>query len=171
MSCLICWTQRHLSRSAPRTTRRTATRRVYHRRSNLMICRHGPRRRLVSTRASIPVSRHCHWQLTPRLTPFVCGDRWNRFGCSVTGKVLMDTADAFVSLGLDRIGFEFVNSDDCWMQKNRTDGGAGPMQPQPAKFPKGVKSVADYIHARHVSPGRKWVVGEQDWRLRWRCWV
>jgi len=41
---------------------------------------------------------------------------WNRFGCKgISGQVLMDTADSFVALGLDKLGYEFINSDDCWM--------------------------------------------------------
>jgi alpha-galactosidase len=44
-------------------------------------------------------------------------------------------------------------SDDCWMMKNRSDNGAGPEQPQPSKFPQGVKHVADYIKSKGMQLG------------------
>ena len=79
---------------------------------------------------------------------------WNNFACKgISGKVLMDTADSFVALGLDKLGYNFINSDDCWMLKKRSNNGKGPMQPNPTKFPKGVKFVADYIHAKGLSMG------------------
>ena len=60
----------------------------------------------------------------------------------------MRTADAFGELGLDKIGYEFVNSDDCWMLADRPSGGAGPQVPNPDKFPDGMRPVADYIHGK-----------------------
>ena len=38
---------------------------------------------------------------------------WNKFGCGVTGQILMDTAKAMVDNGLFTAGYIFVNSDDC----------------------------------------------------------
>ena len=89
----------------------------------------------------------------PRTTPPLGFNTWNHFGCAVSGQVLMDTADAFVTLGLDKLGYTFINSDDCWMMKNRSAGGAGPEQPQPAKFPKGMKHVADYVKSQGLQLG------------------
>ena len=54
---------------------------------------------------------------------------WNKFGCSgISADVLLQTADQFVALGLDTLGYEYVNSDDCWMGANRSAGGSGPVQ-------------------------------------------
>jgi len=79
---------------------------------------------------------------------------WNKFGCSgISGAVLTGTADAFVELGLKDAGYEYINSDDCWMDQNRSDGGAGPQVPQAAKFPQGMRAVADYIHAKGLKLG------------------
>ena len=89
-----------------------------------------------------------------RTTPMLGFNTWNNFACKgISGKVLMDTADSFVALGLDKLGYNFINSDDCWMLKKRSNNGKGPMQPNPTKFPKGVKFVADYIHAKGLSMG------------------
>ena len=61
----------------------------------------------------------------------------------------------------------YVNSDDCWMAmcrnphllKNETaphskcDGFRGPQIPDPRKFPRGMRAVADDIHARGLRLG------------------
>jgi hypothetical protein len=77
-----------------------------------------------------------------------------KFGCTgITAQVLMDTADQFVKLGLDKVGFEYVNSDDCWMLDTRPDGGQGAQIPNPEKFPNGMRPVADYIHSKGLKLG------------------
>lgn len=60
--------------------------------------------------------------------------------------MLVGTAERFVALGLDKLGYEYINSDDCWMQANRSDGGSGPQIPNPTKFPGGMAAVAASIH-------------------------
>ena len=37
--------------------------------------------------------------------------------------------------------------DDCWELKERADNGTGHQQPDPAKFPDGIKNVTDYVHS------------------------
>jgi len=52
--------------------------------------------------------------LTAAADRWHCHSTWNRFGCSgISGQVLMDTADSFVKLGLDTLGYEFVNRCAC----------------------------------------------------------
>ena len=53
--------------------------------------------------------------------------------------------------GLKDAGYIFVNSDDCWMSFNRSS--AGHQVPDPTKFPKGFKVVADYIHGLGMKSG------------------
>lgn len=48
------------------------------------------------------------------LTPAMGWNSWNHFGCNVSEKLLRDTADAIVKLGLNKVGYEYVNVDDCW---------------------------------------------------------
>ena len=90
----------------------------------------------------------------PRTTPMLGFNTWNHYGCAgISGKVLMDTADSFLALGLDSLGYTFINSDDCWMQKERAESGRGPMQPDPFKFKHGIEPVANYIHSKGLSMG------------------
>lgn len=87
-------------------------------------------------------------------TPPLGFNTWNHFGCTgINASVLKMTADQFVELGLAKLGYTFVNSDDCWMLANRSDNGSGPQIPNPDKFPDGVAAVADYIHSKGLKLG------------------
>jgi alpha-galactosidase len=56
-----------------------------------------------------------------------------------------------VDTGLKAAGYEFVNSDDCWMTANRTADGH--QVPDPVRFPDGFKAVADFIHSLGLKSG------------------
>jgi alpha-galactosidase len=51
-------------------------------------------------------------------TPPMGWNSWNHFGCSVTADILRQTTDDFVSLGLTDVGYQYINTDDCWSAKN-----------------------------------------------------
>ncbi|WP_406441204.1 glycosyl hydrolase family 28 protein [Streptomyces sp. NBC_01613] len=71
-------------------------------------------------------------------------------------------ADALASTGLKDHGFVYINLDDFW-QKCDSNGfvvdSYGRWAVDPAKFPSGIKALADYIHAKglkfgfYVTPG------------------
>ncbi|XP_074284381.1 alpha-galactosidase 1-like [Silene latifolia] len=44
---------------------------------------------------------------------------WNHFKCNVTEKIVRQTADALVSTGLSKLGYKYVNIDDCWAELKR----------------------------------------------------
>jgi len=52
---------------------------------------------------------------------------WNKFACDIREQDIKDTADKIVEMGLDKLGYNYVNVDDCWMEVNRTSDGH--MQP------------------------------------------
>jgi len=52
--------------------------------------------------------------------------------------------DTIIGLGLNEIGYEYVNLDDCWMLPERTEDGH--FIPDPERFPEGMKPLGDYIH-------------------------
>jgi alpha-galactosidase len=84
-------------------------------------------------------------------TPPMGFNTWNKFGCSVTGQILMDTATAMNATGLREAGYEYVNSDDCWMLAARDSNGSQVANPD--KFPNGFKAVADFIHGLGMKSG------------------
>jgi len=50
----------------------------------------------------------------------------------------------FVDLGLKDAGYEYVNIDDCWSEKQRNE--TGHLVAEFAKFPDGMKHVIDQVH-------------------------
>lgn len=85
-------------------------------------------------------------------TPPLGFNTWNKFGCSVNASILTETADAFVRLGLRDLNYTWVNSDDCWMIKER-NATTNAQVANRSKFPDGVRAVADYIHSLGLSMG------------------
>jgi alpha-galactosidase len=48
---------------------------------------------------------------------------WNKFGCDINESVIRKATDKIVSLGLDKLGYKYINLDDCWNSENRTSDG------------------------------------------------
>ncbi|MET8148791.1 NPCBM/NEW2 domain-containing protein [Actinoplanes sp. NPDC005259] len=78
-------------------------------------------------------------------------NNWNAFGCEVNEALIQQTADVFVSSGLKDAGYEYVNIDDCWSQRER--GADGRLVADPVKFPNGIRGVADYVHGKGLKLG------------------
>jgi alpha-galactosidase len=78
-------------------------------------------------------------------------NNYNHFGCDYDATVIMETADAMVSSGMQAVGYEYVNVDDCWMALTRDSDGN--LRPDPGKFPEGIQPVIDYVHARGLKFG------------------
>ena len=55
-------------------------------------------------------------------TPPLGWNSWNKFQCDIDEDLIKATADKIVELGLDFVGYIYVNVDDCWMAKKRVDG-------------------------------------------------
>lgn len=55
----------------------------------------------------------------------------------------MQMADLMLSDGWKDVGYEFVCIDDCWMAMTRDDQGR--LQPDPERFPSGIRKLADYV--------------------------
>ncbi len=84
-------------------------------------------------------------------TPPMGFNDWNAFGCNVDEQLIKQTADYFVSSGLKDAGYEYVNIDDCWLEKSRSADGH--LVPDPVKFPDGIKGTADYVHSLGLKLG------------------
>jgi len=78
------------------------------------------------------------------LTPPMGWNSWNKFGCDVSEKLIMEIADAMVNSGMKDAGYEYVVIDDCW-QIDRDENGN--IVPDPERFPNGMKHVVDYVHS------------------------
>ncbi|XP_039294947.1 alpha-N-acetylgalactosaminidase isoform X2 [Nilaparvata lugens] len=86
---------------------------------------------------------------------------WERYRCNIDCETYPDecisenlfrrAADLLVSEGFKNVGYEYVIVDDCWLDKERDVN--GDLQPDPKRFPSGIKSLADYIHSKGLKFG------------------
>ncbi|KAK6121772.1 hypothetical protein DH2020_044487 [Rehmannia glutinosa] len=56
------------------------------------------------------------------------------------------TADALISTGLAKLGYTYVNIDDCWSD-------LGQLVPDSKTFPSGINHLADYVHSKGLKLG------------------
>ncbi|WP_255788530.1 glycoside hydrolase family 27 protein, partial [Mycobacteroides abscessus] len=90
-------------------------------------------------------------------TPPLGWNSWNVFGCNIDEQRIERTAQAMVSSGMRDAGYRYVVVDDCWFDPRRD--ASGELRANPARFPHGMKAVADFVHARgllfgiYASPG------------------
>lgn len=75
---------------------------------------------------------------------------WNLFEGDINEDLVKEIADAMVANGLKDAGYEYLILDDLW-QGGRDEKGR--IVPDPAKFPNGMKVVADYVHAKGLKFG------------------
>jgi alpha-galactosidase len=83
-------------------------------------------------------------------TPPMGWNSWNKFQCNVSEQLIRETADAMVSTGMKDAGYLYVNIDDCWHGQRDAQGF---IQPDPQRFPSGVKALADYVHSKGLKLG------------------
>lgn len=84
-------------------------------------------------------------------TPPMGWNSWNHYGCDINENVIRATADALVSTGLSKLGYQYVNIDDCWAELNRDSNGT--LVASSSKFPSGIKALADYVHSKGLKLG------------------
>ncbi len=78
---------------------------------------------------------------------------WERFRCNtdcvndpehcISEHLFKTMADLVVSEGYRAVGYNYINIDDCWLARERDRFGR--LQPDPLRFPSGIKALADYV--------------------------
>ncbi|HVQ90830.1 MAG TPA: alpha-galactosidase [Mycobacteriales bacterium] len=115
---------------------------------------------VVTTVATAPPAAASNNGLSIR--PALAWSSWSFVRRMPTEAKIKAQADAMVSSGLAAHGFLYINLDDFW-QKCDSNGfvvdGNGRWAVDPAKFPSGIKALADYVHGKglkfgfYVTPG------------------
>ncbi|XP_048332658.2 alpha-galactosidase 1 isoform X1 [Ziziphus jujuba] len=85
------------------------------------------------------------------ITPPMGWNSWNHFSCNIDEQMIKETADAMVSTGLSKLGYTYVNIDDCWAEIHRDT--EGNLIPRRSTFPSGMKALADYVHSKGLKLG------------------
>lgn len=88
------------------------------------------------------------------LTPPMGWLTWQRFRCNtdcknqpdecISENLIKTMANLMVKDGYLRSGYQYIIIDDCWLAPERTADGS--LQPDPDRFPSGIKALADYVH-------------------------
>jgi alpha-galactosidase len=84
------------------------------------------------------------------LTPPMGWNSWNHFSCNVSESLIRETADSMVASGMRDAGYRYVVIDDCWQVSRDANG---MIVADPARFPHGIKALADYVHGKGLKFG------------------
>ena len=84
------------------------------------------------------------------LTPPMGWNSWNKFACNINETIVREMADAMVSTGMSKVGYEYIVIDDCWQIARKSDG---TIVADSSRFPSGIKSLADYVHSKGLKFG------------------
>jgi alpha-galactosidase len=96
-------------------------------------------------------------------TPPMGWNSWNKFGCDVSEKLVMQAADEMVRSGMQDAGYEYIVIDDCWQIDRDKDG---EIVVDKDRFPSGIKALADYVHAKGLKFGIYSCAGTKTCALR-----
>ncbi|KAJ7665898.1 glycoside hydrolase superfamily [Mycena polygramma] len=82
--------------------------------------------------------------------PVLGYNTWNAYQCNIDQDLMLTTANLMKSLGLQAVGYNYVNIDDCYAEKNRS--ASGDIIPDKIRFPN-ITSMTDQIHALGFKTG------------------
>jgi alpha-galactosidase len=85
-------------------------------------------------------------------TPYLGWNTYYGLGGDFTDATIRSVADSLVNRGLAKAGYDIVWLDGGW-QADVSRSEAGDLQPNPAKFPNGLKPMVDYIHSKGLKAG------------------
>ena len=91
-------------------------------------------------------------------TPPLGWNSWNHFACDIDEKTIRGMADAMVKSGMKDAGYEYINIDDCWHGERDE---LGFIQPDPERFPSGMKALSDYVHKKGLKLG---IYSDAGWK-------
>ncbi len=82
--------------------------------------------------------------------PLMGWSSWNTYHVNISEDLICSQADALVSSGLKDAGYIYVNVDDGFFGYRDEDG---KMHAHPRRFPRGMRTVSDYIHSLGLKAG------------------
>jgi alpha-galactosidase len=86
--------------------------------------------------------------------PAMGWNSWNEYGCNINEEVFVTVARQLINLGLKDVGYQYVNIDDCWSDKQRRrDPTTKQLIPDSKKFPQGISHTAEQVHSLGLKLG------------------
>lgn len=77
-------------------------------------------------------------------TPPMGWNSYNSYSCSPSEDKIKHSTDGLITLGLDKLGYNFITVDCGWPSRDRSP--EGKLQWNETLFPSGGKALGDYIH-------------------------
>lgn len=90
--------------------------------------------------------------------PVLGYNTWNAYQCNIDADLMLTTAKLMKSLGLQAVGYNYVNIDDCYSEKNRS--ASGDIVGDKIRFPD-MKGLNDQIHALGFKTG---IYSDSGWQ-------
>ncbi len=75
---------------------------------------------------------------------------WNNYRININEDIIKSQADAMVTLGLDKVGYSYINTDDGFFGGRDKKGN---LLVHKQRFPNGMKALAKYIHSKGLKAG------------------
>ncbi|KAK6996482.1 alpha-galactosidase [Favolaschia claudopus] len=76
---------------------------------------------------------------------------WNAYHCEISQTLILETTQLIKSLGLSDVGYNYVNIDDCYSEKQRNTN--GDIVADKVRFPMGMRWLTDRIHSVGLDAG------------------
>jgi len=83
--------------------------------------------------------------------PFMGYNTWNAYHCDIDENKILETSRYMKSLGLVDVGYNRMNLDDCYSEKERDSN--GDIVANKERFPSGMNNLTDQIHALGMHAG------------------
>lgn len=86
----------------------------------------------------------------PLESPPMGFNSWNYAHCNIDENLVKALADTFLANGMAAAGYRYVNIDDCWQVERFANG---TIQPDPVRFPSGMRALSEYVHSKGLRFG------------------
>jgi alpha-galactosidase len=82
--------------------------------------------------------------------PIMGWSSWNSFRINISEQLIKEQTDAMVKNGMKEAGYQFINVDDGYLGGRDS---SGVLFLDSKKFPSGMRTLTDYIHAQGLKAG------------------
>ena len=79
-------------------------------------------------------------------TPPMGWNSWNTFEVRISEQLIREMSEAIISSGMREAGYNYIVIDDGWEAMERES--LGRLIPDPERFPSGMKTLGDFLHAK-----------------------
>ncbi|KAF5357189.1 hypothetical protein D9756_006385 [Leucocoprinus leucothites] len=83
--------------------------------------------------------------------PFMGWNTWNAYHCDISEQIVLDNAKLIKSLGLLDVGYQYINIDDCYAEKERSP--EGDIVANKERFASGMNNLTSQVHAMGFKAG------------------